>query len=53
MMRLAIKAGLNINGASVAADGSVSLTFGEPGVMTGNSNPWDQVLHVADKKRSA
>lgn len=52
-LKQANKAGIDVKGATLAADGSVSLTFGN--TVSGNGasdNPWDEVLsHAADQKR--
>jgi hypothetical protein len=45
-LKQASKAGVKVRGATVATDGSVSLTFGE--AVSGNgasANPWDEVLN--------
>jgi hypothetical protein len=42
MLKLARKAGFNIAGATIAADGSVVLTFGAGGAD--ERNEWDEVL---------
>jgi hypothetical protein len=42
MLKLARKAGFNIAGATIAADGSVVLTFGAGGAD--ERNAWDEVL---------
>ena len=52
-IKQAVKAGLEVVGATLAPDGSVSLEFckrGDDG--RSGKNPWDEVLiDAADKKR--
>ena len=38
----AAKAGMTVSGATIAPDGSVTLTFGDGSTTT--TNPWDEVL---------
>jgi hypothetical protein len=53
-IRQARKAGVDVSGATIGPDGSVSLTFGQPVKSDGNcdGNPWDEVLtNAPDEKR--
>jgi septal ring factor EnvC (AmiA/AmiB activator) len=56
-IKQAKKAGEAVAGATLAADGSVSLTFGQPDATKANGNgdnPWDEVLtNAADQKRTS
>ena len=56
VLKQATKAGYDVNGVTVAADGSVSLKLGRSGAATvSDDNPWDEVLthHAADQKRAS
>jgi hypothetical protein len=37
-------AGVDVQGATLAPDGSISLQFGEPATPAAKVNPWDEVL---------
>jgi hypothetical protein len=51
-LKQAKKAGLEPSGATVTADGNVSLTFGAGDGTQPNGNPWDEVLtNAANQKR--
>jgi hypothetical protein len=55
-LRQAAKAGADVSGATLAADGSVSLTFVSGARVNGGdeANPWDVALsHEAIEKRSS
>jgi hypothetical protein len=44
-LKQASKAGVTVASATIAPDGSVSLTFGKPGdVVDQEFNPWNKVL---------
>ena len=48
-LKQANKAGVDVKGATLAADGSVSLMFGKPSTATVNENEWDLDIYGEDK----
>jgi hypothetical protein len=49
-IRAAQKAGMNVTGASLTLDGSVSLKFGGQ-TENPEANPWDGLFNAQDEKR--